>query len=615
MLSECFGTLLYGEMTGTLHINLFTNTCLITCELMLLLMIVVCISYIRKRSGFYGMMESLGIKQKHRNVFILIEYSGVFLVSLGIGLPLGYYIANNLFNLLREYFPQYAMHFQCSISTWRITIIVGIILFGIMFFVMDEIIACFGIDALLNMGKSSGKPYIKKKITLFGILMLMISFMSMWGYWGKRISILPVYIALIGLYILMYSGVGEYLKKVELKKECYYKNILWINNWYHRYFYNLNITFVIAAFLFIANYYYAINLVDNIPFKIDEYYPYDIVWMANDDDREFIVRLEQKHNVQIDTKACIRITTGDIAEQIGISSSVYEQWTGEKLDIQDKEIFIVYQRDRKSINNLGIDYDNKNPRIYIGMPNSDLWMFVKGESIPTNKFNNDYSIVGWENRILTGVFQDTKSENVIVFSDEEYKKIYNQSDGANLIVMIRCQEVLKDVKNEITNYAKGKSEENYFSSNKENLIYIKDTLTLEMRVQYLLELTCAISNIVLLFLCAMCIYLLKLENDALEMESKYKLYIHSGINKKLFIKYIKKEISITNKIAIFFVIVASVIFWCGGIYVKKLNSYWTSRYVILLLLIFGTVILLSYIIQSISTFKWIGYFKRRNKNE
>ena len=57
--------------------------------LLIFLMILIIFGYIRKRSGDYAMLNILGIKKKHRYMYIGCEYLGIILGSIAGGVILG----------------------------------------------------------------------------------------------------------------------------------------------------------------------------------------------------------------------------------------------------------------------------------------------------------------------------------------------------------------------------------------------------------------------------------------------------------------------------------------------------------------------------------------------
>ena len=97
----------------------------------------------------------------------------------------------------------------------------------------------------------------------------------------------------------MISLAGYYFVRLNKKEKKYYKRITWLENWYHRFFYNINMSFVVAAFLVIIMTDFSIKLLDNLPITEPKNYPFDLVWMANTDDEEFLNHLTDDEGVEL----------------------------------------------------------------------------------------------------------------------------------------------------------------------------------------------------------------------------------------------------------------------------------------------------------------------------
>lgn len=162
----------------------------------------------------------------------------------------------------------------------------------------DYCIACLGMDALLTVGKKNGKPLKKRpKILLLGIFLTLIGLISLLFYWGKISKSIPTVFLNAGMCLLMISLAGYYFVRLNKKEKKYYKRITWLENWYHRFFYNINMSFVVAAFLVIIMTDFSIKLLDNLPITEPKNYPYDLVWMTNKDDEEFLNHLTDDEGV------------------------------------------------------------------------------------------------------------------------------------------------------------------------------------------------------------------------------------------------------------------------------------------------------------------------------
>lgn len=62
--------------------------------------------------------------------------------------------------------------------------------------------------------------------------------------------------------------------------------------------------------------------------KYRENYPYDMVWMAKEEDEAFAEKLVRKYDGNMTELPMIRVTTYYGAQHIGVSASEYEKLTG-----------------------------------------------------------------------------------------------------------------------------------------------------------------------------------------------------------------------------------------------------------------------------------------------
>ena len=580
-----------------------------TYYLLFILMVLVIISYIQKKSYDYVLLDTMGLKKKHRYMFIGFEYAGIIFSSVTGGLILGKILAECAKTVLQNiFYNTITTEVNYGFVALRNTLVISCEVFGILFIVFDELIACLGMDALLTVGKKNGKPLKKRpKILLLGIFLTLIGLISLLFYWGKISKSIPTVFLNAGMCLLMISLAGYYFVRLNKKEKKYYKRITWLENWYHRFFYNINMSFVVAAFLVIIITDFSIKLLDNLPITEPKNYPYDLVWMANTDDEEFLNHLTDDEGVQLRKVPCARVTTTDIAEHMGISASTYEKWTGKSLDLKGNEIFVVYQRERFERNKVGIGYNTKNPLIYIGKARADLWLYIKEVATPkVQYFREKFKVVGTEDRILTGVFGSETCEHIIVFSDEYYQKNCVKADGANMAVMMNIPENYDKVVEEIKAYAKDHSQVNYFDVDNGNLIYEKKELLLERSKTKLLYVASAAGNIIIMLLCGIFVLSIKMECDFPETEWKYRFYIQSGMSSAKVRKGIIKECLLSGGLPVICGTIISILYCSMLLYAKHLQIEWVHRYFKGIILIVGAIWLLFAVFSLIFAYRNIG---------
>ena len=574
--------------------------------LLFILMVLVIISYIQKKSYDYVLLDTMGLKKKHRYMFIGFEYAGIIFSSVTGGLILGKILAECAKTVLQNiFYNTITTEVNYGFVALRNTLVISCEVFGILFIVFDELIACLGMDALLTVGKKNGKPLKKRpKILLLGIFLTLIGLISLLFYWGKISKSIPTVFLNAGMCLLMISLAGYYFVRLNKKEKKYYKRITWLENWYHRFFYNINMSFVVAAFLVIIMTDFSIKLLDNLPITEPKNYPYDLVWMANTDDEEFLNHLTDDEGVELRKVPCARVTTTDIAEHMGIPASTYEKWTGKSLDLKDNEIFVVYQRERFERNKVGIGYNTKNPLIYIGKARADLWLYIKEVATPkVQYFREKFKVVGTEDRILTGVFGSETCEHIIVFSDEYYQKNCVKADGANMAVMMNIPENYDKVVEEIKAYAKDHSQVNYFDVDNGNLIYEKKELLLERSKTKLLYVASAAGNIIIMLLCGIFVLSIKMECDFPETEWKYRFYIQSGMSSAKVRKGIIKECLLSGGLPVICGTIISILYCSMLLYAKHLQIEWVHRYFKGIILIVGAIWLLFAVFSLIFAYR------------
>lgn len=574
------GTEIYGEL------GIF----LISYILMVFLLVLVVLEYIRKRKYVYGVLNILGISEKQRDRFIAIEYVGIVACSITIGFLLGITEAK----LLRKVIIKFLINgksdvvFEESMIPFLLTFIISAVVFGVLFLVSNQLIACLGLEAILNPGKNTISYLTRRKISVIAAIVLEgVAISSYFGYWGMVNKLFPVVLGSLGLYILMIFWGEKILEKNRKKKRKYYKNITWTCSWYEQLHYYLKQAYLIAVLIMVMVAVSGISFLDNYPPVAIENYPYDIVWMANKEDVFFIHDLTEEYDLDVQMKECIRVTTPDFGEHMGISAFEYNQWTNKNLELSGEEIFIVYQRERKQRNELGLDYGRKKPRIHIGNAAYDLWIWETPKIMPGNKFDKDYKVAGEEDLVLTGVFESSALkkmrsgvwENIVVFSDEYFEKMQADAQGADLAVMINTtKSQYRQVLAEVKEYARNHSQIDFFSAEEENLIYEKEKIMKENQSQELVQLLSVGINSIILLFCGIFILTIKQKNDSKELCERYLFYEKMGMDNVKRKKNIYKESYIFILVAAWSGGVIGVLFAMIEIYRKHMEIKWLITY-------------------------------------
>lgn len=617
-LGDCMSVIATGRESDLLRGYATISTFMSTYLLLFALLVINVIGYMKKRYFDYEMFTLLGIKSKHKNLMITYEYVGVLLISVVGGILLGVIESEILKVVLNHVFADSVDRVFYSFTPIGATLAMGFLMFGIGFLTIDFLTKWFGLSGLMGLGRKGGKPIRFKKYSLaIGVLLLIVSIVNLATYLGKSWKIMPIILGVLGLLFVMRHGVAYFLLHLKKEDGKYYKKLLWLDGWYHQFQHHINLTYVNCAFVVFIIAFFVPGFLDSIPFEEKEHYPYDVVWLANQEDTDFLEQLKTKYNVKVDTYPCIRVTAADEAEHTGISESVYEELTGEEISLSDEEILIVHQRERSERDMLGVDLGSSNPRLYLGKAREDLWLGNTKRA--GTELSTRYHSVEIEDRVITGVFKNVNKENIIVFSDEFFGKIRPGIEGADLLVLMNLvqDDSYQNAVTEIKHYASLYSQIDFFSLNQEqNLVFEKQEQIIESREEKLMVFSSISVNMLLLLICVVFVFAEKMKSDEDEIIAKNRFCFLSGMtfaNRK---KTVQREIGFTSVLAAGTGLVLGLVLAVIQIVSKHLPTMeWVLWYVIGIGISAIVLAVIFVVITVIEVKNIFGKAERANENE
>ena len=214
--------------------------------------------------------------------------------------------------------------------------------------------------------------------------------------------------------------------------------------------------FVLVILHICALFYFTFPAVSvTIAEKSESLFPYDYVCIADDGDDKFFDYIKETYHADITSFPMVRVTNADKTEksesireekipqgqQIGISETTYRalkrangqtpKLSPNMLDANGNKVYLVHQQDR-SVKAQPVDwsYGKKKPFLHIGIPCEGFSMFRAKLDSPTYI---QRTIAGEEFGSLIGCFRQGKLENVVVFSDEYFKKAQKMWKYTNII--------------------------------------------------------------------------------------------------------------------------------------------------------------------------------------
>ena len=249
-----------------------------------------------------------------------------------------------------------------------------------------------------------------------------------------------------GLYLSLRNIFSIFLEHIKHKKhKKYYKNLL-MN---HRFYYRMNTVSRYILFFslmsFLSCFYFGIQFISTINAeKAESLYPYDFMCVADKSDDKLFEKIKEKYHATLTEYPMVRVANADKTEhlegrgeiiiqgqQIGISESTYYKLKKavdpsykEKslnLDKNGKKVYVVHQQDRATkAQPVDWYYNKKTPTLHIGLP-CEYCDYADHETTYDKKI-----VAGEEISSLTGCYSTPKCENLIVFSDEYFKKAQNE---------------------------------------------------------------------------------------------------------------------------------------------------------------------------------------------
>ena len=142
-LSDCLQWIIDGQTTGNAEESYSFFDFSITYLLLVFMMILIIFSYIRKRSYDYVLLDVMGIQKRHKYIFIGCEYLGIVVISILGGILFGAILSEIIKIELEKIFANIIFtEINYGFSPFRMTIIIGFCVFGLLFIVFDEAISC-----------------------------------------------------------------------------------------------------------------------------------------------------------------------------------------------------------------------------------------------------------------------------------------------------------------------------------------------------------------------------------------------------------------------------------------------------------------------------------------
>ncbi|NFG04323.1 FtsX-like permease family protein [Clostridium sporogenes] len=512
--------------------------------------------YIKSRIKDYALMVTLGMRDRVLRFFIAIEYTGSLVTGLLIGIFLGSILIVVFQNIINSIYPAFISISIPNIKTYFLACFWIILLFLASTIVNHEIYVEMGLVSSLNMSVVIEKipsKWLEIKFAVGVLVMFFASYLFSKPVWTESIYLIVLF--LLGSYMVISAGGAWILKSYREKGNGYYKKLPLFQQFYSKFKtqrYNFFIVYILH-FLLIA--YFSVRVLSILPLdRMGTLFPYDYVCLGEKSDEKVFKEFEKNFSNNSLILPMVRITVASSSEKnsgsradisfqgqnIGISESSYNQLTGKKLGLHNKEIYISFQQDKsKKAHLLDFSVLGGSPRMRFGMPKP--YLFGERERI----FDSDYKVVGRERRTIIGELAGGMQENIVVFSDEYFESIYSTGDGPSLLGLFNIKkEKSNGAAIKFLDYAKSHMQYSEYDSIIQP-VYEKKVLQNNTLLVHMLKLLEYIFVIILLLFSILYVLVVKVVSELPSTQSRMKQLKYLGMTKRWYRKILNFENNIT----------------------------------------------------------------------
>lgn len=565
------------EMASSLKIDFMVASALvgiIACALMLFSMK----SYLKIRVRDYSTFIVIGMRTKMAYRMLFLEYGIGCVMSLLFGFLFGnislYVLRLILYNLNPEWIQISAVSTSVYYETLKISVIIMALVFFILLVWMDG----RDLSGLMMKSEVQEKKPKNKKWGLFVVLGIGIVAFAFYMFQGEDMVWINSHgVWIVGSCFILAFGVGLVIEWIKKRRRFYLKNIFAINQLYYKYQSSMLTVFMLFVIYFFAFSYLNIQLSSEPPIvqsRAD--YPYEMIWMAQDKDKEFSEQFAERYEGSVKRIPMIRVFTRYSHKYIGVSESEYEKLSGEKLNLHSGEVAVGVEvrnfEKKESVTdsiddrewlNLGLIKEGQEP---IGAqalkPDDENKREIK-EMFTQNLIGSYGSLYMWE-------------ENMAVFPDdyfnENWERISSDSKESSWLTLFRIPKKYEDQAwKELKTYVEtsGLQEiqretmQALDSGDPVNVVYGTKEYLQGIEMEKLFSVISKGFILVSMFLSGAFITGVKMLSDMDSYKRQYEFLQTMGMRKKNRVRNLRKEVMNISNMALGTGIVMAVIYAIG----------------------------------------------------
>lgn len=529
--------------------------------------------YIQLRIKDYTAFIVLGMKKKTTYLLLFSEYSIGCAVSLFLGMAGGSFALNGIQRLLYRAYPDNLEIKKAGFAVYRDAAGVSLIIMAAVFIVFLVWMDGRDLSVLMNQEVRNEKRPVSRKwllMVLAGIGLLIFGEVL---YQASDLTYIYSHIVwALGIFLAAAFGVSLLLNRLQKEERFYFRHVISLNQLYSRYQNNLFIMAVLLTIHFFALTYLAVQIADLLP--LDQYkenYPYDMIWIAREEDDEYSKELADKYNGELTSVPMVRVTTAAGAQYIGLSASSYERLTNKRYDLKEREVAVEIEDS---------DYGKETP-----VTDKDFWeaysvLFVGIEYTDEEIYppmrdkwkEAEYSIQELYSQSTIGQYSiDTWHENIIVFSDryfeEQWEKARVSPKEASSLRLFRFPGGTRDKAfRELSAYNEENGIPNRNSTQMESSLYGTEEFLAGQKVRAVFSLYSKLFLVGALLLSAFFAAGLKILTELYALKRRYEFLRCMGMKKRQIRKSIAFEVRLLYRISVGAALFMAVLYMLSFVY-------------------------------------------------
>lgn len=533
--------------------------------------------YVQLRIKDYSTFVTLGMRKRTSYLLMLTEYTIGGVCSLIMGVFLGIGLLYGVQYWIRNLYPEFV---KITDFNWKVLRNACGLSIGIMALVFVALITWMDgkdMSTLMSSSDRNEKRPVSNKWLVFALLgaALLVAgeklfqgsdVMYMWAH-----AVWP-----LGLILVVIFGMAWILERLRGRKRFYVRHIFQLNQLYSKFQNNLMIIVLLIVIHFFALTYLAVEISAILPLdKYRENYPYDNVWIARDDDREYAEKLVEEYDGTVEEVPMLRVVTRYGGQQIGVSASTYKELSGKNCDIQGREIWIdIEDADfvkEKELKNW--EEEELYEFLFVGNFDPEVNLIMLANTEGGKEYEYDLK-KAFTQKLIGQYSLDQYHENIIVFSDELFEKRWEETKADKTeATALYLFTFPTGKRTEVTEKLK-KYDEKYGIKNKEtkmmeSSLYNTEEYLTGQKMRAVFSLSSKLFLMVSLLISGAFVVGLKTLSEIASLRRRYDFLNYMGMKKKIQRKNIRFETKILTMISVGASFVMGLIYAVSYIYERQ----------------------------------------------